>query len=311
MEKEKIGLMLEEFCKGKETLTTIDDMVVVKVPLTKNFDLLYYNGYDGAKLNFQSKLECFGFYNKKTDVCYALNSYTFYGVEYLKEIRGMKNHIIAEALFKFNQWVNSISADVAYANSDIVDEYFVNHTCNDLARKAIIEGHTSETYTREYKLNEGELELDTLQTCMVTLDPTYVIEELVNSLKLKLEKNVYNFVYETYLVKDKIAEYETDPTDSLFTLREMRKNIDVDNMQTVGVTICKDGKTLSFKYPTDSIYYRIDDNWMSTYNIPAPERRQFEEMFGKHADFKPLDIIKITYGKKVLFEAKGENYEIN
>lgn len=310
MEKQEIGLMLENFCKSNNATAVIDDKVVVKVPLTENFDLLYYNGYHGAKLNFQSKLECFGFYNKKTDVCYALNSYTFYGVEYLKEVRDMKNPVTAEALFKFNQWVNNISANTAYNNSDAVDEYFVNHTCNELARKAIIEGFTSETYTREYKLHDSELELDTMQTCMSTLDPTYVVEELLNSIKTKLSKNVYNFAYGTYLIKDKIAEYETDPTNTIFTLREIRKNLD-ESMQTVSLTICKDGKTLSFKYPTNCIYYRLDENWLSTYSIPAPERRQFEEMFGRHSDFKPLDIIKITYGKKVLYEAKGENYEIN
>lgn len=37
--------------------------------------------------------------------------------------------------------------------------------------------------------------------------------------------------------------------------------------------------------------------------IAAPDRREFERLFGKGADYTPEDVVRITYGRNTIYEA--------
>lgn len=71
--------------------------------------------------------------------------------------------------------------------------------------------------------------------------------------------------------------------------------------KTVAVSVQKDGKELTFKTAADSLIGHR--GYYSTYDIPASDRREFERLFGRHADYKAEDITKITYGRNTIYEA--------
>ena len=44
-------------------------------------------------------------------------------------------------------------------------------------------------------------------------------------------------------------------------------------------------------------------SFYSTYDIPAQDRREFEQLFGRHASYYAEDITRITYGRNTIYEA--------
>ena len=74
-----------------------------------------------------------------------------------------------------------------------------------------------------------------------------------------------------------------------------------EKSQSVNVTICKDGKEMTFKY--DARFLRHDcGRCYSTLNMPCLARGTFEDLYGRNAELYPTDITRITYGRKVIYE---------
>lgn len=93
-------------------------------------------------------------------------------------------------------------------------------------------------------------------------------------------------------------------------IHRMKKITDALNMidaKTVRVTVCKEGKELSFK--TDATSLKGEHKYYSTFNIPAADRREFEAAFGRYADFHAEDIVKISYGRRDIYVADQPDVE--
>lgn len=74
--------------------------------------------------------------------------------------------------------------------------------------------------------------------------------------------------------------------------------------KTVTVTIRKDGQDFTFK--TEACVLRRDcTNTYGTWYIAAADRREFEKRFGRGAEYAPQEIMRITYGRKTLYEAEN------
>lgn len=101
-------------------------------------------------------------------------------------------------------------------------------------------------------------------------------------------------------VREELAKFNNGEDKHYLAMKQIIKGIP-NTCKSVNVTVEKDGAELTFKYEARHMRHDCGMHYYA-WNIPAPERRQFEEMFGRHADFGPLDIKRITYGKKVLYE---------
>lgn len=94
-----------------------------------------------------------------------------------------------------------------------------------------------------------------------------------------------------------------DPENPIHTVKKIMDTMNRSPAKTVNVTVCIDGTELTFK--TEAHDLRRDcKNTYSSWCIAAADRRKFEETFGRHRDYGPKDIIRITYGKSVLYEAE-------
>lgn len=101
-------------------------------------------------------------------------------------------------------------------------------------------------------------------------------------------------------VKEELVKFNNGENKHYLAMKQIIKGIP-NTCKSVNVTVEKDGAELTFKY--EARFLRTDcGTCYYAFYIPAPERRKFEELYGRHAEFGPLDIKQITYGKKVLYE---------
>lgn len=71
--------------------------------------------------------------------------------------------------------------------------------------------------------------------------------------------------------------------------------------KTVRVTIRKNSTEFTFKTDADTL--RCDcGNSYYTHRIVAADRREFERLFGRNADYYPEEIVRIEFGRAVLYE---------
>ena len=119
-----------------------------------------------------------------------------------------------------------------------------------------------------------------------------------------IETNQEDFLIE-FLENDALlAEYQAlieDTDNPIHRIKAIAEAVKASGGKMVTVTVQKERQELTFKTEARSLIgYR--DHY-STYDIPASDRRKFEEMFGRHADYTAEDITRITYGRNTIYEA--------
>lgn len=73
--------------------------------------------------------------------------------------------------------------------------------------------------------------------------------------------------------------------------------------KAVRVTIRKNGTEFTFKTDADTLRQDCGNSYY-IYRIVAADRREFERLFGRGADYYPEEIVRIEYGRAVLYEAE-------
>ena len=111
-----------------------------------------------------------------------------------------------------------------------------------------------------------------------------------------------------FLAHDALAaEYEklaADAENPVHTVRRIMEAVAFTDAKTVTVTIHKDGQDFTFKTEA-SVLRRDCTNTYGTWYIVAADRREFEKRFGRSAEYAPGEIVRITYARKVLYEAQN------
>lgn len=107
-----------------------------------------------------------------------------------------------------------------------------------------------------------------------------------------------------FLTNDALkAAYEAileDTASPVHVIRRIMAAVNSVEAKTVNVTIMKDGTEMTFKTEADGLR-RDPSTYYSTYRMAAQDRRRFQEKFGRNADYFPVEITRITYGKNVLY----------
>jgi len=93
-----------------------------------------------------------------------------------------------------------------------------------------------------------------------------------------------------------------NPLAPIHKVKRIMAAVKASPAKMVTVTICKDG--IEFTFKTEAHEFRRDYTGVySRWNIAAPDRREFERLFGRTADYGPDDILRITYARAVLYQA--------
>lgn len=107
-----------------------------------------------------------------------------------------------------------------------------------------------------------------------------------------------------FLKKDALlAEYQTlmqDTGNPIHRMKAITDAVKASGAKTVTVTVRKDGTELTFK--TEAASLTGHRNFYYSSNIAAQDRREFERLFGRYADYTAEDITRITYGRNTIYE---------
>ena len=107
-----------------------------------------------------------------------------------------------------------------------------------------------------------------------------------------------------------LAEYQAlvqDTGNPLHRVKAISEAIKASGAKTVPVTVQRDGEALSFRTGTTPLRGRY--NSYSASHIGIADRREFERLFGRYADYHAEEITKITYGRHTIYEAPAVQIE--
>ena len=107
-----------------------------------------------------------------------------------------------------------------------------------------------------------------------------------------------------------LSEYQAlmqDTDNPVHRMKAITEAVKASGGKTMTVTVQKAEQELTFKTEASSLTgYK---NYYSTYGIPASDRREFEKLFGRHADYSAEDITRITYGRNTIYESAPTHAE--
>ena len=87
---------------------------------------------------------------------------------------------------------------------------------------------------------------------------------------------------------------------------QLRENLRQAVRRLVEAAVANDRRNLQITELSDPELLRKlknEQDYYSTWNIVAADRRKFEQRFGRHAEYYPQEILLITYARSVLYEA--------
>mgnify|MGYP001135150009 FL=1 len=93
--------------------------------------------------------------------------------------------------------------------------------------------------------------------------------------------------------------------DEYHARRAIMRSVAGQNMKTVNLEIQKGDESTIIKIEASALRC-MDDSYYSPWRMDAPSRYKLVERFGRNTDVYPNDVIKITYGRKVLYERNAE-----
>ncbi len=131
--------------------------------------------------------------------------------------------------------------------------------------------------------------------------PTETAERLADAYILEHGNSIDRRRWELSLLPDKVAELEATPSEHHYRRAIARS---IGREKNVHLEIQKDGVTCSCKISTDTLKCSRD-SYYSDWHMDAPSRAIFHKTYGKPAQLYPADILRITYGKKTLYEKEA------
>ena len=129
----------------------------------------------------------------------------------------------------------------------------------------------------------------------------YVGQQAEGYIAENQESMLYDFLYNDAVSKEYRAIL-ADAANPVHIIKKITTAMAATSAKTVNVTIRKNGTELTFK--TEAFSLRGDcGSHYNSWNIVAADRRKFEELFGRSADYRPEEILRIVYARNVLYEA--------
>ena len=179
--------------------------------------------------------------------------------------------------------------------------HFQKYTAYEKARADYLDGIEPDGFSYQCQYTPGNWTEDSLLSYI--LDPAaYAQSEADGYLDTEQETILYSFLahdataaaFEALMVNTK---------DNAHVIKLIRDAVNKSSAKMVTVTIRKDGTEFTFKTSADDLR-RDCGRTYRTWNMAAPDRREFEKLFVRSGEYGPEDIVRVTYARSVLYEAK-------
>lgn len=282
---------------GRDNVT-----LILKVAYNDSVDFLYtqYHYNCDNPLKIGEKLEYAGFVHHPTGRIYD-GSYTLF--RYQEEIetisldtlksdtRDAINAVLAARVDMKPVPVTAVAEDVRETRKEHED-----YGADREARDAFFSGKRKITY-KPYVI----LELSTEQTVQIAMHGENFVTAWADEYLLRRAKHINERLWEISVSQKRLDALWNTPGDHHTTLAIA--NAIEDDMKMVNLDIDKDGKQVVVKYEAPRLRM-ADTRDYSDWHMDAPGRRVFEKTYGKNARLYPPEVLRITYGKKTIYERK-------
>lgn len=283
-----------------------------RVRKNEQFDYLYYaDASRESGITRQTGLQYAGFFHRRDGI--------LYDVKYsLKQVLRDAELLVADdadqILTQFRSRVcEAVEAKIGNDRSNLhIHEIQDSRTAETL--RSYVEYYAAADARKAYLNNEDIAEITF--KCDYTPTPwteeslleyiagrsDYVEREAIAYIEANQDVMLQNFLANDAL----IAEYHLlleDTGKPVHKLRRIMAAMNSTIAKSVSVTVRIDGTEATFKTEAD-VLRRDCGLHYSTYRMAAADRKVFELVFGRHKDYAPQDIIKITYGKQTLYSAE-------
>ena len=118
----------------------------------------------------------------------------------------------------------------------------------------------------------------------------------------KKAREINERLWQIGLLREEVARMEATPGEH-HARRAIMCSIADRNMKTVNLEIQKGDESAILKIETSALRC-MDNSYYSPWRMDAPSRYKLMERFGRNTEVYPDDVVKITYGRKVLYEKK-------
>lgn len=137
------------------------------------------------------------------------------------------------------------------------------------------------------------------------LDPEgYADKEAAAYLAGHQEDILYSFLHDDLVLVEYRAIW-ADPSNPVHYIKKISEAMRTTEAKTVNVTICKEG--IEFTFKTEAHALRGDcGRHYNSWNIVSADRREFEQLFGRSAEYYPEEVVRITYSRAILYERQAE-----
>ncbi len=181
-------------------------------------------------------------------------------------------------------------------------DYSLKYSAKDEARKRYLDTVEFEPPVFQCHYEPEHWTEDSLLSYI--LDPDgYADTEAVDYMAAHQEDMLFDFFYNDALLKAYQAII-ADTENPVHIIKKIKAAMDATSAKTVNVTIRKNDIEFTFKTEASSLRGDCGSHYNS-WNLVAADRRKFEQLFGRSADYAPQEILRITYARNVLYEAEG------
>ena len=277
----------------------------IKIPLTKGYDILYVcKRMNGERISLHEELEYQGFYEIETgllyNVQYELRNFIREELYEERSSSNLKSIFESEVRELIETMVGKFEPTIKLDKSTkkIQDDY-KNYAETQARKIYLTERDTNFAYQCDY--DTERFDYDMIE--YVRDRENFVRETAEKYCETKKDSIIKDIVL-NLMTKEIVSSLEKGSDKHLATMREIIASIPQE-CKMVNVTTVKEGKEYTFKYEASSLRSDCGSDYY-TWNIPAKERAEFENLYGRHAKFKPQDITKITYCRNTLYEKSSE-----
>lgn len=282
--------------------------IIIRVCKNEDFDYLYaQRQYQSSEIERRSNFEYAGMYCKRDR--------RLYDVQY--EIRGLADDKVRS--------VEALKADLKQAVRRAVEErinndrrnlqitelsterkindlaYYIEHTAWRDAREAYLhdEHDTGFSFSFQCCYRPNAWTEDSLLTYI--LDPVQYVTVEAEKYISSHQENILSAFLEADMAAAEYAAILGNPQHQTHTVKRIMAAVKASAAKMVTVTIHKDD--IDFTFKAEAHQFRQDCTaWYGAWYIAAADRREFERIFGRNADYRPEHITRITYARKTLYQ---------
>lgn len=286
---------------------------IMKVPKADGFYYLYTQcNYGKDSIVRNRRFEYSGIYNQEDGLIYDSHGYfrkLFPEMEHNESLGQMSDTVTDKVQRLIWQTIGNDRSKLSITElSDKGKESLdtaAKYSVDGKARELFLQGvNSSEAvgYTCDFQFG-GWSESDLLE--YIRNPPGFIERQAREYIDTHQEDILWEF-QRNDLVAASMKRMEANEDSPLYRLRNIMAVMNNLPAKTVSVTVCKEGTEFTFK--TDACELRRDPfSYYSTLNMAAPDRRQFESLYGRHSNYTPEEITDISYRGSSVYS--GEPYE--